>query len=116
MLAQSLSRFFIVVNFQANRNYIAEFLCVNKAKPELKCNGRCYLVKKMKLAESAEGQVPSSGNQTQKHKLESPLFYQPLFSAQAYLLNGVQDFCVFVPTRYIGGAPGSVFHPPQRIV
>ena len=28
--------------------YIAEFLCVNKEKPKLNCNGKCYLIQRLK--------------------------------------------------------------------
>ena len=27
-----------------NQGYIAEFLCINKNKPEMACNGKCYLM------------------------------------------------------------------------
>ena len=29
-------------------DYIAEFLCVNKEKPKLNCNGKCYLIQRLK--------------------------------------------------------------------
>jgi hypothetical protein len=38
--------------FYFNRSYIAEKLCINRDKPELKCKGNCYLAKKLKEAES----------------------------------------------------------------
>lgn len=28
-------------------DYIAEFLCINKDKVELKCNGKCYLMQRL---------------------------------------------------------------------
>lgn len=31
-----------------NQDYIAEFLCVNKDKPALNCNGKCYLMELLK--------------------------------------------------------------------
>ncbi|WP_430906062.1 hypothetical protein [Maribacter sp. 2-571] len=43
-----------------DQDYIAEFLCVNKAKPELTCEGKCFLMQQ--LSEQSEGQqqnVPS---------------------------------------------------------
>lgn len=35
------------VEYLANQDYIAEFLCINKEKPELQCNGKCHLVKEL---------------------------------------------------------------------
>ena len=33
------------VEYILNQDYIAEFLCINKDKPELQCNGKCHLIK-----------------------------------------------------------------------
>ncbi|WP_303318831.1 hypothetical protein Q4Q34_05090 [Flavivirga abyssicola] len=33
------------VEYVLNQDYIAEFLCINKDKPELQCNGKCHLAK-----------------------------------------------------------------------
>ncbi len=35
------------VEYFLNQDYIAEFLCINKDKPELECNGNCYLIKEV---------------------------------------------------------------------
>ena len=35
------------VEYVLNQDYIAEFLCVNKDKPELKCHGKCHLAKQI---------------------------------------------------------------------
>ena len=36
-----------VLDFMINYDYIARELCVNRDKPVLACNGKCYLEKKM---------------------------------------------------------------------
>jgi hypothetical protein len=48
MLAQTFSKSFIVLDYQWNKDYIARVLCVNRNKPEMKCEGKCYLCKKLK--------------------------------------------------------------------
>ena len=35
------------VEYILNQDYIAEFLCINKNKPQLQCNGKCHLVKEI---------------------------------------------------------------------
>ena len=35
------------VEYVVNKDYIAEFLCVNKDKPALQCNGKCHLYKEV---------------------------------------------------------------------
>jgi len=36
-----------LASFVINQDYIAEFFCVNQDKPELDCNGKCYLMQKL---------------------------------------------------------------------
>lgn len=43
-----------LLEYYARQEYFAEVLCVNKAKPELKCNGQCALSKKIKEATQSE--------------------------------------------------------------
>lgn len=33
-----------ILDYMINYDYIADELCVNRDKPELNCNGRCYLM------------------------------------------------------------------------
>ena len=35
------------VEYYLNQDYIANFLCVNRNKPEMKCHGKCYLAKQL---------------------------------------------------------------------
>jgi hypothetical protein len=50
--------------FHLNRTYIASKFCVNKTKPELRCNGKCFLSKKLKEAEKKqEQQLPQQVKQ-----------------------------------------------------
>lgn len=41
-----------LLEYNLNKEYIASVLCENRNKPELACNGKCYLNKK--LAQSQE--------------------------------------------------------------
>ncbi|MDO6517765.1 hypothetical protein [Zobellia uliginosa] len=43
---------FPILEFVVNQDYIAEFLCINADKPELDCNGKCYLMQMIKAQES----------------------------------------------------------------
>lgn len=35
------------VEYGLNYSYIAKVLCINKEVPEMQCNGKCYLMKKL---------------------------------------------------------------------
>lgn len=54
LVSSNFSRFFVYAGFEINQNYIASTLCENKARPWMNCNGRCYLMKKLKQAEEKE--------------------------------------------------------------
>ncbi|MBW2960491.1 hypothetical protein [Mesonia aestuariivivens] len=64
-MARFLSSVFITLYFLAmlkpvehileycfNYNYIVNVLCVNKEKPRLNCNGKCYLIKQLQKQSS----------------------------------------------------------------
>ena len=42
---------FLQIHFYVNQGEITRLECVNKDKPNLHCNGKCYLAKKLKMAE-----------------------------------------------------------------
>ncbi len=53
-ISANFSMLFIYAGFVVNKNFIASTLCENRNKPWLHCNGRCYLMKKIKQAEDKE--------------------------------------------------------------
>lgn len=48
VLLPTVSQWGTIAYFHANRNYIARVLCQNRDKPQLNCNGQCYLAKQLK--------------------------------------------------------------------
>ncbi len=64
---------FPVVEYIVNYDYIAKVLCENKAKPALKCNGKCHLMKQ--LAKESESEKPLFPNKKAPQEVEV-LFYQ----------------------------------------
>ena len=39
------------LEYLVNKDYIAQFLCVNKDKPEMACGGKCHLMKELEKEE-----------------------------------------------------------------
>jgi hypothetical protein len=60
ILFTSLSKTIVWINYKINFNYIKAELCINKNKPQLKCNGKCYLTKQIKKTESAPKNFPTT--------------------------------------------------------
>jgi hypothetical protein len=107
MLIQILSRVFIVLDYQINKDYIAQFLCINKSKPELHCEGHCFLQKNLKKADQ-----PESKSTQQTLKVDFPLFLQPDFTCSFSLFSESRNqFFVFLighTVRFLS----AIFHPP----
>lgn len=46
-LLPQVSNTFVWLNYELNIEAITEAFCVNKEKPELKCNGKCHLAQQL---------------------------------------------------------------------
>lgn len=47
------------VEYALNQAYIAEVLCINKERPQLKCDGKCYLNAQLQKAAEPESSSPA---------------------------------------------------------
>ena len=57
---QAFSKWVMLLDFKWNQDYIAQNLCENKAKPMLRCEGKCHLKKMM--AEEEQDTTPLKKN------------------------------------------------------
>lgn len=107
---------FPVFDYIVNYDYISKELCVNKAKPELKCNGKCHLMKELAKASEDEKPISSDKKDNSKHEIEV-LFYQelqPIIVSQIYFhTNSLAVNNYFNHYFHLNGC--SVFHPPTFI-
>jgi hypothetical protein len=114
LMSSNFSRFFAYAGFELNQNYISQNLCVNKARPWMNCNGRCYFMKKIKQAEENE---KKQAQKDQLNRLEIPIFgdayriafVSPLISEVA--LGNYSIYSFSYSSRYIDTA----FKPPKSI-
>jgi len=60
-----------VVDYAINYDYIVNVLCENKDKPEMQCNGKCYLTKELAEEAGIDDNNPYSGKTS---KTEIPQF------------------------------------------
>jgi len=54
VLLPMLSPLGTVAYFNLNRDYVARVLCENRDKPQMNCNGQCYLAKKLKASQDKQ--------------------------------------------------------------
>jgi hypothetical protein len=109
MLTQTFSKWMFVLEYELNQKFIADKLCVNKAKPSLHCNGKCYLAKKMITDEQ-----PQPGSQ------KTPVFKFVELNYVAPAIEG-NNFApaissALTSSRYISfeyeSPVDDIFHPP----
>jgi hypothetical protein len=110
-LSVLLKPVFPVIEYVVNYDYIAKTLCVNKAKPQMHCNGKCHLMKE--LAKAAESEKPTTPDK--KHSNIESLdwfFDQPLeYSFVNFTEN--QDTSYFQYNNlYAHLSVQGIFHPP----
>lgn len=53
-LLPSVSQWGVIAYYHANKDYIARVLCQNRDKPQLHCDGKCYLAKKLKATQDRQ--------------------------------------------------------------
>ncbi|HRO46369.1 hypothetical protein [Agriterribacter sp.] len=108
-MAQVLSSPFIVFDYYVNTTAYAKN-CVNKARTELHCNGKCQMAKELKQQEEREQQNPAGDT---NYKNAVFLFSKSwLTTAPAILLSAsIHAFPLFQDT-YTKDVSLPVFHPP----
>jgi len=95
------------VEYVINYDYIAKVLCINKDKPELSCNGKCQLMKKLAQQEQDDY------NSLEINMEEYPIgFVSVLQLNNSFIttLQKVNNYAFAKEYSYLHLK--SVFHPP----
>ena len=105
-----------VVDYIINYDYISKVLCENKTKPELKCNGKCHLIKE--LAKVADNEKPiSSDKKTYSSQQIELLFFNEIteISFRQIYFHNKTSIGDNNANLYFHSVSCSVFHPPSII-
>ena len=108
MMSANFSRLFVYAGFELNKDYIAKNLCVNRDKPWLHCNGKCYFMKKIRQAEEKE---KNDERQSQKNLFQEALFTQKpdiRFYPRVLQTMQVPVHRIALPNVYL-----PIFQPPR---
>lgn len=103
---------FPYVEYAFNKKFIAQQLCENRTKPELNCEGSCYLAKRLAQAEehqsTPDNSVPAKYNfdKDTLHlcQIEETVSDHPNLSLLPHLANRISPAAQFV---------ADIFHPPR---
>lgn len=105
---QCLSKLGLIAYYNINIEYIITELCENKNKPELKCNGKCYLKKKLGKADEAEKQTKGLLKQT-----ELPVFISNSYSQESIKYSEITLLPGYLTDLYSLYLSKAIFHPPS---
>lgn len=101
-----------VLEYVVNYEYIANELCVNKDKPELKCNGKCHLKKELaKVSEEEKPQSQDKKNQTSEIEVLY-LYYVADYNFSPTFCFSQNNINFYYLNLYKGVCTNSTFHPP----
>ena len=105
-----------VIDYIVNYDYISNVLCENKAKPELKCNGKCHLIKELAKASNDDKPINSDkkNNLTQEVELLFCNEIAEISFRQIYFYNEISIGDNYA-NLYFHSVSCSVFHPPTII-
>lgn len=107
--AQCIFKLGIITYFEANRDYIAEVLCINKEKPITMCYGRCFLDRNLFLADETPKQTPVKSTL----KMETPIFIGSSFDVNIASKSFIVEKHCSPQTLYKFSCDLSFFHPPS---
>lgn len=106
----SMSRGVVVADYLLNKDYIAKVLCVNRDKPEMKCNGKCHLAKQLKKQDAAEGQTEKSGKTVRT--LDEVNLTNENVSTSISVIFSIEILSFKPHTGQPGSLPLVIDHPP----
>jgi len=112
LISSNFSRFFIYAGFELNHKYIAENLCVNKGRPWLHCNGKCYFMKKVRQSQENEKKQDRAD---QKTRLQDALSATAGTNAPVMLaLNQIISY-PYITTPKTVERPQAILLPPKIV-
>jgi hypothetical protein len=111
LLTQAFSKWLVVLEYNLNKDYIAQKLCINKARPKLNCHGKCQMMKR--LAEEEKQNSSNTTSHASKIQIQEVLYHNeitqpeiPLLSFSSSTYN--EEFPIFICNPPVF----SIFHPP----
>jgi len=109
-IIQMMSASMILLNYEVNTAYIIENFCENTDKPELKCNGKCHLIKQIKADSEQKSETPAS-------LTELTVFVLALEEIAYFEFRSIDSEPIASNSLYLEGNYSnhlqSIFHPPQ---
>ena len=111
VLLQTFSRELLVMDFALNRAAITARFCVNKARPQLHCDGKCYFVKRLKQQKDREAKVPNALKENPE--MLPSAFRALVLAVTVQWASTPAGHAAYRSAGPLARAPLGVFCPPQ---
>jgi hypothetical protein len=108
--------FWPVMDYMVNYDYIVNNLCENRDKPELNCDGKCYLSKELAKEAGTDENNPLN-NKNSKTEIPQVIIlekisdFQLAFSPEIITPEKIGFKSVFHPLLYVS----KILHPPRVV-
>ncbi|SOE22519.1 hypothetical protein SAMN06298216_2946 [Spirosomataceae bacterium TFI 002] len=117
VVVKSLIAPILFVKYQFTKDFIVENFCINKDKPELHCDGQCYLALQIKAVEEQDGK------EAQSEFLSYLLSFQVVLNSSNSIFQNTSEMFYFLAKSESSYANPfhsqslhiEVFHPPKVI-
>jgi hypothetical protein len=107
LLLQNFSQAVIMMKYKINQAYIASVLCENRDKPDMHCNGKCYLRKTLQQNEQQQQNGTTGKEKYDVSYIDALQAFDFTPIAPSYLL------IVYYQDPELHTPLFSIFHPPQ---
>ena len=111
LLLQSFGRELLVLHFAVNQAALTAKYCVNKARPRLHCDGKCYLSRQLRRAENGPAKVPAGALAKVKFEVVAPVRFQLALPAWAGP-GAAPRYAALVAGPDAAAHLRGIFHPP----
>ena len=97
-----------MVNYAVNYESIVKNECINRAKPQQTCNGKCFLVKELAKTEKQSQQITTKSNTIDVFVTNEILNFDA--SSTKYFVENIQFS--HVKDQHLTSFIVDIFHPP----
>lgn len=100
----------VIADFYQHQEFIANTLCINKDKPEKKCNGKCHLDKQLAKAQDQDEDKKTPAPTVKTELSPSILTQSIVFFNKVAKSDSYTDFSII---EYSFLSSFDFFHPPR---
>lgn len=105
----------LFLDYELRKEYIIQNYCVNKERPELHCDGKCYLSQRLQQAQAQDEQRATNQFISELFSLETvELTTSFCFTTGDFIVQAEEQANFVYHAQFPSTRGQSIFHPPQN--